>query len=65
MLILPGDPLFDLTLGVCLPPTTPGREAIFIARSGSGILEAVSSEVFEDYLFGGEYDERIGEIEDE
>ena len=68
-LILPGDPEFDLTLAS--PP--PGwRQAIanqdnyaFVARSGSGLLEPVSMRDLEDYLEGGEYDQRLDEIGDD
>jgi hypothetical protein len=71
-IILPGDPEFDLTLGVNLPPNwgqvahqTWGQTAC-IARADSGLLEAVSGNELIEYLEGGEYDQRLIEIgEDE
>lgn len=66
-LILPGDPEFYETLGH--PP--PGWQQVaaacndgiaLIARAGSGILEAVSWDEAEEYLEGGEYDERLEEL---
>lgn len=72
-LILPGDPLFDFTLGAALPPgwqdaaAAAGGDFALVARAGSGILEAVPEWEVEEYLEGGEYDQRleeIGEVED-
>ncbi|NJL39031.1 MAG: hypothetical protein HC899_21500, partial [Leptolyngbyaceae cyanobacterium SM1_4_3] len=55
-IILPGDPEFDLTLGLNLPPNwgqvahqTWGQTAC-IARAESGLLEAVSGEELIEYL---------------
>lgn len=63
MLILPGDPLFDLTLGTVTPPANPG--SAFIVRPGSLVMVPASeSEVYE-FLNSGEYDERMAEIEDD
>lgn len=59
LLILPGNPLYDLTLGLNLPPALAG--SFFVARAGSGLLEAVSEQEFNEYLYGGEYDERLTE----
>ncbi len=70
-LILPGDPDFDLTLGACLPSgwqdvaAATNGEFAFIARSGSGILEAVPAWEVEEYLEGGEYDQRLDEIDED
>lgn len=63
-LILPGDVEFDLTLGMALPPSPLSNEVVFIARSGSGILEPATPEQAREYLMGGEYDERLAEIDD-
>lgn len=68
-LILPGHPGFEETLAQ-LPPNlqhvrdcTHGDFAL-IARAGSaGLLEAVSWQEAEEYLWGGEYEQRIGELE--
>jgi hypothetical protein len=64
MLILPGTPDFDYTLSTCPPPGSHG--GVYVASVGSGLLREVSpeSEEFLDYLMGGEYDERLAEIED-
>jgi hypothetical protein len=64
ILYLPGDLEFDETLGRQLPPTISGQEWVYVARANSGILEAVSPETATEYLYGGEYDERIKEIDD-
>lgn len=71
MLILPGDPLFDQTLGLNLPPNW-GQVAAqnsggcnFVARLGSGILEPVTAAEFAEYYEGGEYDARLEEIGDD
>lgn len=39
----------------------------YAARSGSGVLEAFDpdSPAFIDYIYGGEYDERLEEIGEE
>lgn len=69
-IILPGDPGFYETLGN-LPPNwgqvaanTSGDFSL-IARAGTGILEAVSTQEVEEYLWGGEYDERLLEMGDD
>ena len=66
-IILPGDPEFDLTLGTSLPLdwNQHSSEFAFVARAGSGILETVSMDELEDYLYGGEYDDRLQEIGEE
>lgn len=71
MIILPGDPEFDLTLGCNLPPNWGAVASEhssgfhFVARVGSGILEALGGQDLEDYLEGGEYDERLLELGDD
>lgn len=69
-LILPGDPEFDFTLGIAPPPGWQEKakdddQYAFVARLGSGILEAVNREEFDEYVYGGEYDERLEEIGDD
>ena len=69
LLILPGDPEYSLTLGANLPPgwhqvraQTNGSFAL-VARAGSGLLEAVPWNEVEEFLEGGEYDQRMAEME--
>ena len=66
-LILPGDPLFDLTLAT--PPPDWGQVAAkdgntyaFVAELGSGLMRPVTQSELVDYLEGGEYDDRMAEI---
>lgn len=61
MIILPGDPEFELTLGIISPPST--AEAVFIVRAGSLLMEPVSPAEATEYLYGGEYEERLAEID--
>jgi hypothetical protein len=70
MLILPGDPEFNLTLATPPPNWRQVAERLsgeyaFVARAGSGMLEPVSFGELDEYLDGGEYDERMSEIEAE
>lgn len=70
MLILPGDPLFDWTLACSLPPNWRqvsdylGDACAFVATAGSGVLRPCSSYETTDYLYGGEYDDRLIELDD-
>lgn len=61
-LILPGDPEFYTTLGTVTPPAAPDQ--VFIVRAGSLILEPASPDEVDEYLNGGEYDERLQEMGD-
>lgn len=71
MLLLPGDPEFYEVLAT--PPPDWGRAAAadgdsyaFIVKPGSGgVAEAVTLEELDDFLDGGEYDERMDEIDDQ
>ncbi|WP_196517084.1 hypothetical protein [Nostoc sp. WHI] len=68
-LILPGHPFFDDWLYCTLPPTWRNfayhnPNFAFVARSGSGLLEAVTEDEMEDYIEGGEYDQRLEECGD-
>ena len=63
MLILPGDPRFDFTLAYPPPIGSAQEDIAFIADSQSGILRAATRKEVEEYLFGGEYDERLQQIE--
>lgn len=68
-LILPGDPEFDVTLATPPPNwrtvAAQSSNFAFVVRAGSELLEPVSMADLEDYLEGGEYDERLGEIGDD
>lgn len=66
-LILPGDPLFNLTLAVPRPDwkavaARDGDTYAFVAELGSGIMRPVTQTDLIDYLEGGEYDERMTEL---
>lgn len=71
-LILPGDPEFAQTLG-CLPPDTSQIRAetngdfALVARADTGLLEAVPWAVAQEYIYGGELDEReaLMDLEDD
>ena len=66
MLILPGHPLFDLTLATPRPDwqetASVDEKYAFVAEPGSGLMRPVTQRELEDYLYGGEYDERLQEI---
>lgn len=63
-LFLPGDPRFNETLA---NPDLFNYEALgatkgsmtFIARSDTGLLEPATSEELAEYIYGGEYEERM------
>lgn len=70
-IILPGDPGWDWTL---MQPPPDWREKAakdpdgfaFVFEPGSGLIRVAGADDLEDYLYGGEYDERLEEIgEDE
>ncbi|GAX43444.1 hypothetical protein NIES4075_44570 [Tolypothrix sp. NIES-4075] len=68
-IILPGHPFFDQYLYGTLPPgwrnyAFHNPDFAFVARAGSGLLEAVSEDELDEYLEGGEYDDRLEEIGD-
>lgn len=69
MIILPGDPEFDQVLGMTMPLDLQQKAAelsgeyCLVARAGSGILEAVSFAEAQEYMLGGEYDERLTEFD--
>lgn len=71
MLILPGDPLFDWTLASHLPPDWRqvadhiSQQCFFVASSDSGVLRPASNDELDEYLYGGEYDERLEGIADD
>lgn len=70
MIILPGDPLFDLTLATSFPPgwqevAAKGNDwHAFVVSSDSGILRPVTYDEMIDYVEGGEYDERLSQTDE-
>lgn len=69
-LILPGHPWFEEYLYSTLPPSWRNfayhnPDFAFVARTGSGLLEAVTEDELEEYLEGGEYDQLIEERGDD
>jgi len=70
MLILPGDPEFSETLATPPPnwrevAARLSGEFAFVAKADSGILQPVSMRELDDYIEGGEYDERLEQLGDE
>lgn len=71
LLILPGDPEFDLSLATALPPnwqSVAGQHSGdygFVADSQTGILRIENSRGIAEYVRGGEYDERLDCFEEE
>lgn len=62
-LLLPGDPLFYETLA--RPPKMQIEHGTsFVCRVGSCVLEPVGEHDLDDYLEGGEYDQRMEEWEE-
>ena len=66
-IILPGDPGWDWTL-MMKPPNWEQEAAkdpdgfAFVFEPGSGMMRLATADDLEDYLCGGEYDERLEEI---
>ncbi|MBW4644760.1 MAG: hypothetical protein KME23_17655 [Goleter apudmare HA4340-LM2] len=65
-LILPGHPFFDEYLYGTLPPdwrdyAYHNPDFAFVARAGSGMLEAVTEAEMVKYVEGGEYDQWLEE----
>jgi len=69
-LILPGDPLFDITLATP-PPAWKVKQQLtneplnFVVDAESGLLRVATPDELAEYLYGGEYDEVMGESEEE
>lgn len=63
VLLLPGQRGFSAYLNI--PPPDPRRGVNYVVRSGGGLTEAVDGEELTEYLNGGEYDERLSQIEAE
>jgi hypothetical protein len=70
-LILPGDPLFDETLGASLPPgweetaAQHGEQCAYVADHETGILRPASWDEMIDYMEGGEYEARLKALGDD
>lgn len=69
MLILPGHPLFDLTLATPPPDWRLKQEKTneginFVKDVETGIFRSVTQQELMEYLLGGEYDEAMSEEED-
>lgn len=67
-ILLPGHPLFDVSLSQTLPPGWReeglrkfGNVAQFVRRVDSPLLQPVSDAELNEYLHGGEWDEVEGE----
>jgi hypothetical protein len=61
MLILPGHPLFLPTLAT--PPPEKGKPGYaYVCRVGSDVLELVEERDLDEYLEGGEHDQRQSDI---
>ena len=63
-LILPGNPLFDITLLTPRPDwrekaNADGNTYAFVVDADSGLTRPATSQELEEYLYGGEYDERL------
>ncbi len=69
-LILPGTPEFDFTLGTCVPPDWKEEafslfgEYTFLADSETGLLRVASFKDTDEYLYGGEYEQRLNQLGD-
>lgn len=65
-IILPDHPLFDLTLATP-PPDWVVKQSVqsqpvsFVKDATTGIFRTASQKELEDYLWGGEYDEVMGD----
>ena len=67
-IILPGHPDFNFYLHGRLPPNwreTFSQESAFVVRADGVTLEMVTEKEFEEYIEGGEYDERLTQMDDE
>jgi hypothetical protein len=69
-LILPGDPEYDLTLATTLPPDWKANADLwsgdygFVVDVETGMLRTVNAQQMQEYAFGGEYDERLQQIDE-
>jgi hypothetical protein len=70
MLILPGSDLFEITLST-IPPVwawsgqISGDHVSFVADCETGLLRPVDPDGLEEYALGGEYEQRLSQMEEE
>ncbi len=69
-LILPGNPLFDITLLTPRPDwqdkaSADGDTYAFVVDADNGLTRPATSQELEEYLYGGEYDECLAQIDDD
>lgn len=68
LIILPCDPEFHQTIGQNLPPgwvdesNRIGYACRFVVSPETGLMRPVTNEELDEYLYGGEYDERLEQI---
>lgn len=65
-LILPGDPLFDITLATPPPDwkikqEMSGDAINYVMDAETGLFRTATTQELEEYFYGGEYDEVMGE----
>lgn len=65
LILLPGEPGFSEILSTPPPEPTHHRYVVRAGQGGHGLMESVSGEELTEYLEGGEYTERMDEIEGE
>lgn len=63
-ILLPGHPLYSSTLGQSLPPGWESQSQLLVCRSGSDVLETASDTELGEYLYGGEYEQRQLELDE-
>lgn len=69
LLLLPGDPEYEDTLATTLPfdwqevATYHGGDYGFVVDSETGLLRVEDSVGITEYVEGGEYDERLAQID--
>lgn len=62
LLLLPGDPGFYETLSRP-PELNRDDRQLFVVKPGSLLMEPVNDSEMIEYLYSGEYDERLSEID--
>ncbi|MEM9815542.1 MAG: hypothetical protein AAF827_03880 [Cyanobacteria bacterium P01_D01_bin.6] len=60
-LLLPGQPGFNQILAT--PPPDPRQGVAYVQRVDSPVMEAVELSELDEYMLGGEYGERLEQIE--
>jgi len=71
VIMTPSDPGFYEILARRYPPGWEDvrdkhhGEFVFVCRAGSPLMEPVGMDEFDEYFGGGEYDDRMAEIEDD